>query len=98
MRQTLEQTLNELHDQLAGAQDLDEAQRTRLRQAVQEIQQTLDDSKVSSASLATQLKQAVALRRDACRLGRPKPLSRPQLAASSLTCPEKRAAPASRPW
>ena len=60
MRQTLEQTLNELHDQLAGAQDLDEAQRTRLRLAVQEIQQTLDDSKVSSASLATQLKQAVA--------------------------------------
>ncbi len=60
MRQTLEQTLNELHEQLAGAQDLDEAQKTRLRQAVDEIQQTLDDSKVSSASLATQLKQAVA--------------------------------------
>lgn len=60
MRQTLEQTLNELHEQLAGAQDLDEAQKTRLRQAVEEIQHTLDDSKVSSASLATQLKQAVS--------------------------------------
>lgn len=60
MRQTLDQTLNELHDQLADAQDLDEAQKTRLRHAVEEIQKTLDDSKVSSASLATQLKQAVS--------------------------------------
>ncbi len=60
MRQTLDETLNELHQQLAGAKDLDEAQRAKLRQAVEEIQQTLDDTQVSSASLATQLKQAVA--------------------------------------
>lgn len=60
MRQTLDETLSELHQQLASAQDLDEAQRIKLRQALEEIQRTLDNSQISSASLATQLKQAVA--------------------------------------
>ncbi|MFO0943957.1 MAG: DUF4404 family protein [Pirellulales bacterium] len=60
MRQTLDETLSELHQQLASAKELDEAQRIKLRQALEEIQQTLDNSQVSSASLATQLKQAVA--------------------------------------
>ena len=58
MRERLEDTLQELHEQLAGAQDLDTEQRELLRSALAEIQDTLDDSNVSSSTLAQRLWEA----------------------------------------
>jgi CII-binding regulator of phage lambda lysogenization HflD len=60
MREKLESILGELHQQLTSAGDLDEQERTRLRQAADEIQRTLDDTEVSSYSLAQRLQQATA--------------------------------------
>jgi predicted nucleic acid-binding Zn-ribbon protein len=60
MRQTLEETLEDLHRQLSSAENLDQEQREKLRLAAEEIQQTLDDSSVSSFGLAQRLQQATA--------------------------------------
>lgn len=58
MRQTLDETLDELHQQLQDAGNLDPDQKERLRQAAKEIQTTLDDSSVSSYGLAERLQKA----------------------------------------
>jgi uncharacterized protein YpuA (DUF1002 family) len=58
MRQRLEDTLRELHEQLAEANDLDAEQRELLRDTLSEIQATLDDSNVSSTTLAQRLQEA----------------------------------------
>ncbi|MBX3421088.1 MAG: DUF4404 family protein [Pirellulaceae bacterium] len=60
MRQTLEETLDQLHQQLSHAENLGDQQRTRLREAADEIRQTLDDAAVDSAGLAQRLKSAAA--------------------------------------
>jgi CII-binding regulator of phage lambda lysogenization HflD len=57
-RQALEATLQQLHEQLAETRDLDQAEITKLRAAVEEIEATLDRSDVSSASLADRLREA----------------------------------------
>jgi hypothetical protein len=59
MRTQLEQTLNELHSQLAGIETLEPDERTRLQHAVEEIQKSLDQEDVSSLSLAERLSEAV---------------------------------------
>lgn len=59
MRETLDETLDNLHQQLSNIQNLDDQQREKLRQALAEIQQTLDDRQVNSAGLAQQLAQSV---------------------------------------
>ncbi|MCA9133275.1 MAG: DUF4404 family protein [Planctomycetales bacterium] len=58
MRQNLEETLRDLHEQLAHAQDLDAEQVELLRAAVTEIEKTLDRTDVNSANLAEQLQEA----------------------------------------
>jgi len=58
MRQTLEETLNELHQQLLDSANLDPEQREKLRQAADEIHTTLDDSTVNSQGLAERLQKA----------------------------------------
>jgi uncharacterized protein (DUF2336 family) len=58
MRQTLEETLNELRQQLLDSASLDPEQREQLRQAADEIHTTLDDSTVSSHGLAERLQKA----------------------------------------
>jgi CII-binding regulator of phage lambda lysogenization HflD len=60
MREKLETTLAELHQQLVSAGDLEEQERLQLRQAAEEIQRTLDDTEVSSYSLAQRLQQATS--------------------------------------
>ena len=60
MRQTLDEILDELHSQLANADDLEETQRQKLREAAEEIQATLDDSSISSYGLAERLQKATA--------------------------------------
>lgn len=55
MRQKLEATLQELHDYLANAKDIDETQAEMLRTALGEIQSTLDSQEVDSSSLAHSL-------------------------------------------
>jgi hypothetical protein len=60
MRKTLEETLDQLHQQLLSADNLDEKERERLRQAAEEIRDTLDDQQVSSAGLAERLQRATA--------------------------------------
>jgi hypothetical protein len=60
MREKLETTLAELHQQLLSVADLDEQERLQLRQAAEEIQRTLDDAEVNSFSLAQRLQQATA--------------------------------------
>ena len=55
MRQTLETTLAELHEHLSHAEDLDAEEVRLLRGAVEEIQSTLDDTEVNSATLAQRL-------------------------------------------
>lgn len=44
MRQTLDETLQHLHDLLVHSEGLDESQRERLRQMVDEIRHVLDKS------------------------------------------------------
>ena len=58
MRQNLDETLHDLHEQLENVQDLDESQIEMLRNAVAEIKATLDHQHVSSAGLAEQLEEA----------------------------------------
>lgn len=60
MRDKLETTLEELHQQLVNAGDLDEQERSQLREAAEEIQRTLDDTEVSSYNLAERLQKATA--------------------------------------
>ncbi len=55
MRESLEETLKNLHDQLANEQQLDAAQVALLRSAAQEIEETLDRTDISSAGLAQQM-------------------------------------------
>lgn len=58
MRQKLDEILAELHAQLETVDDLNEEQLQQLRAAALEIQETLDQSDVSSASLAERLDEA----------------------------------------
>lgn len=58
MRQTLEETLQDLHDQLSRTEDLDAEEVAMLRHAANEIQATLDQADVSSAGLARRLQEA----------------------------------------
>ena len=58
MRQTLDETLTELQDQLAHLKDLDQEQLEKLRAAAQQISDTLDHQDVSSATLAQRLQEA----------------------------------------
>jgi len=58
MRQTLDETLSDLHEQLSKVDDLDSDQIEMLRSAVTEIQETLDKKDVHTAGLAEQLREA----------------------------------------
>ncbi len=58
MRQKLEEVLAELHEQLGSIDDMDEAQLEMLRTATAELQSTLDQAEVNSASLAKRLNDA----------------------------------------
>ncbi len=58
MRQTLDSTLKDLHDQLANVEDLDADQIQMLKTALAEINDTLDQQDVSSATLAGSLQEA----------------------------------------
>ena len=58
MRQSLEETLEDLHRQLEQTDDLDAEEIAALRKAVTEIQETLDRSDVSSSSLAQRLQES----------------------------------------
>jgi ElaB/YqjD/DUF883 family membrane-anchored ribosome-binding protein len=60
MRQTLEETLQQLHNQLSHADDLDQSQRDKLRQMVDEIRRTLDDADSDSMGLGTRLVHAAS--------------------------------------
>jgi CII-binding regulator of phage lambda lysogenization HflD len=60
MRKALEETLDQLHQQLLSAENLDDQERERLRQAALEIRNTLDDQHVSSLGLAERLQRATA--------------------------------------
>ncbi len=64
MREKLEETLRELHEILADEQDLTEEDKRRLREAAEEIQQTLDDESVDSATLAQRLVESTRRFRD----------------------------------
>jgi hypothetical protein len=55
MRESLAETLKNLHEQLAAEQQLDAEQVAMLRSAAQEIEQTLDHADVSSAGLAQEM-------------------------------------------
>ena len=55
MRESLEETLRTLHQQLAQDQELDAQQLDMLRQAVGEIEETLDRSDVDTHSLAQKM-------------------------------------------
>jgi SMC interacting uncharacterized protein involved in chromosome segregation len=55
MRESLEETLRHLHEQLAAETELDAEQVALLRSAAQEIEQTLDRADISSAELAQQM-------------------------------------------
>ena len=55
MRETLEETLKNLHEQLASEQELDAEQIALLQKAVTEIEETLDRTDVSSLTLAQQM-------------------------------------------
>ena len=57
MSSELKQTLDHLHDQLAEIEQLDEAEREQLQQAMKEIQQSLESSEIKSYDLAEQLAQ-----------------------------------------
>lgn len=58
MRQSLDETLKDLHEQLESVDDLDEDQIEMLHTALSEIKTTLDEKEVSSAGLAERLKEA----------------------------------------
>lgn len=58
MRQQLEATLEELHEQLHSVDNLDSEQIHLLRSALEEIQTTLDRSDVSSSTLGQRLRDA----------------------------------------
>ncbi len=55
MRESLTETLQALHQQLAQEQSLDAQQLALLRQAVAEIEETLDRSDVDSHGLAKKM-------------------------------------------
>ncbi len=55
MRESLAETLKNLHEQLAAEQQLDAQQVAMLRSAAEEIEQTLDRADVSSAGLAQEM-------------------------------------------
>ncbi len=55
MRESLEETLKNLHEQLAAEKQLDPDQVAMLRSAAEEIEQTLDRADVSSAGLAQEM-------------------------------------------
>lgn len=58
MRQNLDQTLGDLHSQLSEVENLQPEEIEMLRKAVAEIQATLDDKEVNTASIAERLKEA----------------------------------------
>lgn len=58
MRTELEKTLDQLHHQLQDVSELDDDERERLRTTVQQIKASLDETEVSSYSLATGLQTA----------------------------------------
>ncbi len=58
MRETLEETLRDLHEQLASIEDLDDEHVEMLRASLAEIQQTLDEKDVNTASIAKRLEDA----------------------------------------
>lgn len=58
MRHTLEQTLQELHEQLTHVEDLGPEQVEMLRSSVAEIKEALDEKDVSAAGLAERLQEA----------------------------------------
>ena len=64
MRQTLDETLQELHEQLVNVEDLDDEQVDKLRHALAEIKETLDEKDVNSASLAERMQEATLQFRD----------------------------------
>ena len=55
MRESLAETLKNLHEQLSAEQRLNAEQIAMLRSAVEEIEQTLDRTDVSSAELAQEM-------------------------------------------
>lgn len=60
MRTQLEETLDQLRQQLAGIEELDVDEREELQAAVNEIQNSLDRAEVDSQSLANRLSDATA--------------------------------------
>lgn len=60
MRTQLEETLEQLRQQLSEIDSLDSDERDRLQAAVTEIQESLDADEVSSQSLAERLSEATA--------------------------------------
>jgi len=60
MRTQLEETLQQLHQQLGEIDSLQPEEKVRLQTAVDEIQESLDREEVSSHSLAERLSEATA--------------------------------------
>jgi len=60
MRQHLEDAIEQLHDQLATAEDLSPEEADEIRRAIVEISETLDKQDVSSAGLAERLQEQTA--------------------------------------
>lgn len=58
MRQTLDETLQDLHRQLQEVKDFDAEHVALLRATVAEIEDTLDKNEISSASIAERLRAA----------------------------------------
>ena len=58
MRQTLEETLLELHEQLSTAENLGPEQREMLRSAASEIQDALQDKGGTTTGIAHRLQEA----------------------------------------
>lgn len=56
MRESLNETLRNLREQLAGEQSLDAEQIALLRRAAEEIEETLDRSDIDSRELAEQMR------------------------------------------
>ncbi|SMP53183.1 protein of unknown function [Neorhodopirellula lusitana] len=60
MRTQLDETLDQLHQQLASIEELAPEERSKLQAAVDEIQESLDSSDVDSKSLADRLADATS--------------------------------------
>ena len=57
MRESLSETLKNLHEQLAAEKTLDAEQVAMLRSAVDEIEETLDNAEVNSHDLAQRMQE-----------------------------------------